>query len=223
MAARSTTAPRQLSYAPPAATGWTLADRLEFQRFTDRLNLLLAEGTTASGGGGGGGGGGTVIPPGTVVLPTAKETHWHFPNPAAGIVLLGRTNATQWRLWVEDEFANENSPSLDNPEIRFESGSTPVHGDWRFTGAYSGPVLRGRFRDGIYRLFMDDEDATAPHLRFEKINVVDINSGDLEFAFPGVSFVNKGRTYFHRWEWYIDNEAGGLFLDANIRLERYDG
>jgi len=223
MAPKTKPAPQVVPYMPPSSPGvssneparWIRAFEVQDQSWKTRLNIKLAELESH------------IVPdppgPDPEPSPGARDNHWHFPNPAAGMVLIGRTNATQWRLWIDDESANEDNPLLDNPEIRFESGGTVVYGDVRFNSALSGPVIRGRFRDAVYRIYMQDEEAGAEHVQFEKILASEVNAGDMEFGVPGVSFVNFGRTFGHRWEWFINNESGDLFTDAHLIVGRFDG
>ena len=193
----------------------------EEQRFRDEVVRDIA--TIESGGSG------PSIPGGSPPPSNVWYTHWFFPNENAGMVLIGRINGTLGRLWVDDEQGNHNDINLDISVFRVENGAIVTTGDMRFLSAFSGPILHGRFRQTnsgqncYYRLFLDDTNPNDIALRHEYILASSINAGDFHFAGTGFSFVNKGRTWAHRWEWYIDNSEGDLAEGSALRLERFDG
>lgn len=200
---------------PRDAVRWIRAFVPAFQNYRRFVSQFLIDAGANSGTGGGGGSG---IPAGA----TPFSTEFFFPNQNAGMVFIGRVNATQWRLWVDDEAANNDNIETDNPVWRLESGASVVQGDIRFESSFSGPVLHGRYREALYRLWVNDEDTSNPVLMPEVIPQPSVNAGDLQFAGPSWSFVNKGRTYFHRFEFYVDNSDGDLLIDAALRWERFD-
>lgn len=219
-------APERLIYTPappPMAADTALSDWVRnhelqvvnaFRRVNKALQDIL-EATEAPSTPGGGGG-----PPPAVRI---WYYHWHFAYELAGMVLIGRTNTTQWRMTVDDTDANNDSPPLDHPQYVLEAGGTAVQGDMRFGSPFSGPVVHGRHRAAMYRFWVDDEDTVNPVLLIERIEFYQLNAGDMYFGGPGMSFVNKGRPFGHRWEWFVANEGGDLLADAAIKLERYDG
>lgn len=223
MASKDTSAriliPYQAPIRPSSLAGvlkWIEQHDIEFERYRRFNSQMLAEAGANTGGGSSGG------------SPTDFQqpwfAHFHFPNPLSGMVLLGRPNATPWRLVIEDEDANHADPAQDNLLIKLESAAVVQQGDIRFSGTGSGPILHGRFREAKYRMWVADEDVgppANPTIGFELVSDIDINSGDFVFGGSWFSFINKGRTHNHRVEWFVSNAEGHLANDALLSVEKF--
>ena len=213
MAANSRPLPDLIPYRdqiPPSASTADLQRYLlerarEDKRWRDSLKPLLAPSSSGPSvpGSGGGGGGGTTIE-------QQREYVYEFNNENAGMVLVGRGNTAKWRLWIDDTIPDE-------PIINLENGATEIAGDVRFSSSVSGPVVRGTYNGRAHRFYVGDVEADAPYYAIERIAALEVNSGDLEFTIPGVSWMNRGRPNRHWWLVYVDDTAE----DAVIEVERY--